>query len=467
MRLVFPRQNISESMKLSGVNALDLIHEQEKSYDSKSNLRIALNVISILATSGLLLYWIYLIMRYEKEFVYMPANLDDWNLLEKYNPMIAACIAQNRDMHPRDILAVLMDLVNREVLKLETINSFNVKTGKDKIRYKLTRNEDFFIVKDNLLKLDEIEKTILNIFFEEAESIDLEHKLSTFRRNEKLSSKIKMLDELVTKKLDDIGANAVRVPQRLLLLNNLIFILCMVYIVTVIGFNISLGFNTLSSTVEEIKSTTFKAAIIFIICAVIALPFLLYAIIGVLKLFNYIRKIFIKITFRLTSKKITQSMCINIMIFLVLFALEFVFFRESYIIICTMLFMMALILILTDNLMTSHSFKIRNDFFHLKALEDKIANGSLLDEKQVKDQVLWEKYLSFAIALGLGNVAKFIKHIPSFDYFQMCINNFDNIYQVYSGTRDDLTDKRIRKFENSIADIFDKYENEKMFSNDI
>lgn len=454
IRLVFPRQNVLDSTKISGVNALDIIHEQEESYNDKSNLRIVLNVIAILLTSGLLLYWIYLIIRYEKEFVYVPDNIDDLNLLSKYNPMIAACIAQNRDMHPRDIIAVLMDLVNRKILILETVKSFDMKKGKENIRYRLTKNEEFFLVKDKLLELDEFESSILDIFFENYQSIDLEYKLSTFKGNDRLASKVKALDEKVTKKLEEIGANFVRVPRKLLILNNLIFILCLAYIVFVVGLNISLGFNTMSSTADEVRATTLKIAIIFIICAAIALPFILYIIVIILKILNSIKKILIKFSFKFTSKKLTQAILINLMIFIIIFVLEIIFLKQSYIIICTMLFVMALMIILTDNLMSSHSFKIRNDFFHLKALEDKIVNGSLLDEKQIKDQVLWEKYLSFAIALGVGDVAEFVKYIPAFDYFQSCINDFDSIYNIYSSTRDDVTDKKIKNFEKSVDNMF-------------
>lgn len=455
IRLVFPESSISNSVKFSGVNALDTIHEQEKNYDNKSNVRIVLNIVTILITAGLLFYWLYLIIRYEKEFVFTPENIDDIAILEKYNPMIAACIAQNRDMHPRDILAVLIDLVNRKILDMEAIKSIDSKKGKEYITYRLTKNDEFFKMMGNYADLDPIERNVLDIFFEGRKSINLERKLLDIKTNKKIAKKIKLLDEMVSNKLEEIGANFVRVPQRLLILNNFIAILCIIYILFVIGFNVTLGLSTLSTSAQHIKETAITIAMIFGGIALSALPIVLYGILLILKIANGIKKAFSKLSFKLTSKKFTQSIIQNIMIFALIFVLEFIFFRHSYIIICTMLFMMSMLIIFTDNLMSSHSMKIRNDYFTLKMLEDKILNGSMLEEKQIKDQVLWEKYLAFAIALGVGDVAKLVKGIPAFDYFESCIDDFENIYDLYYNSRDDMTSRSIEKFESVISKMME------------
>lgn len=451
MRVVFPRQNIEEGHKSSNINALDIIHEQEQSYEDKSGVRIILNIISILITSGLLLYWIYLILRYEKEILYIPENIDDLKILEKYNPMIAACIAQNRGMHPRDILAVLIDMVNRKILHMETINSLDAKTGKDNITYKLSKNKEFFQIEENFLNLDEIERSILDIFFGERKSINLETRLNILKKEKKSIRKVKALDEKVTSKLESIGANFVRVPGWLLALNNFIFGVVLIYIFVVIGFNITLNFSTLSTTAEEIKETTNIILIILVICVSSALPLLLYAILLILKLIHSVKKMFSKLTFKLTSKKITQSILYTILMFILVFTLEIVFFRQSYIIISTILFMMGIMLILTDNLMSSHSMKIRNDFFYLKGVEDKILNGSLLDEKKIQDQVLWDKYLSFAIALGVGDVANLVKNIPMFSYLEDYIEDVECVLL----DRDDITSSRLDNFENAITKLLE------------
>lgn len=455
VRLVFPKQNISESSKISNEDALDIIHSQEKSYSDKSNTRKILNIISIIITSCILLYWIYLLLRYEKEIIYTPVVSDDFKILEKYNPMIAACIAQNRDMHPRDILALLVDMTNRKILEIKTIKSIDPKNDKEKITYRLTKNKEFFSKVENIQTLDDIERSVLNIFFSGENKIDLEAQLKKIKRDNKAAKKVKLLDEIVIDKLDEIGANFVKVPKWLLVVNNFIFVACMIYIFCVITFNIILGLSTMSTTTEQIKEVTKIVLSIFGFILVSSLPLVMYLILLVLKIINFVRKKFVKLSFKLTSKKIIQSIIQIALLFVIIFILESVFLRHSYIIICTVLFMMALLLILTDNLMSSHSLRIRNDFFYLKSIQDKIENGSLLDEKKIEDRILWDKYLAFAIALGVGDVANLVKNIPSFDYFESCIDKFENIYDVYYLSRNDLSNSKLVKFENIIYNILE------------
>lgn len=455
VRLVFPRQNIAESSKISGINAKNIINEQEKSYDSKTNVRVVLNVIAIVITSALVLYWIYLLIKYEKEVVYLPYDFDELSILEKYNPMIAACIAQNRDMHPRDILAVLIDLVNRKVLEMDTVKTVSPSTGKVLVTYKLKKKEEFFKDAENKERLDSIERNVLDIFFSGNDSINLESKLNRIKTDRVAALKIKRLDEMVTEKLESIGANYIKIPTWLLAVNNIIFAVCMIFIFIVIGFNITLNFATMSTTTEQIGENVEIFVTIFGGIAIFSLPLLMYIVLGVLKLVNFVKKIFSKIAFKLTSQKITQSIISQVILFILIFVLEFVFFRQSYVIICTLLFMIALLIILTDNLMSSHSLKIRNDFFYLKAIQDKIENGSLLEDKNVEDNILWGKYLSFAIALGVGDVANFVKFIPSFDYFEECIEKFENIYDTYYESRNDDTNNRLERFEKIISDMLD------------
>jgi len=453
MRLVFPKQNIANSTKISGVDALDIIHSQEDSYENKTNIRIVLNVVTIIITSALLLYWIYLIIKYEKEIVYMEEIPEELNILEKYNPIIAACIAQNRDMHPRDVLAILIDMVNRKILKMSSIKSISSSTGKEVITYRLSKNKKFFEISDNIEKLDTIEKKVIDVFFSKTNSIDLEKKLNTIKNDEMSISKIKALDEIVAEKLENIGANFVKVPRFLQTINNIIFVICIIYIFVIVGFNIALNIATMSTTSKQINEVTQQISSIFASIAIFVLPAIFYIILGVLKLTKKTMKIFSKLSFKLTSKKITQSIILQLLLFILVFTLEFIFFKQSFVIICTFLFMIALLIILTDNLMSSHSLKLRNDFFYLKSIQDRIENGSLLEEKKLEDNILWGKYLSFAIALGVGNVSNFVRDIPSFGYIEQCIDKFENIYDAYYYSRNSETNSRIERFERIIGSI--------------
>ena len=455
VRLVFPKSNIADSKKFSHITAEEIIHSQEKSYTDKSNTRIILNVISIIITSGLLLYWLYLILNYEKEYTYDVNVIDNLSILEKYNPMIAACIAQNRDMHPRDVLALLIDMVNRGILDLEVQKSINRKWGNENNTYILRKNKEFFDNPEKSGQLDDIERSVLKIFFDESEHINLENKLRRINNDDEVVEKLQRLDELVTNKLDQIGANFIRVPKRLLVLNNIIFIACMIYIFAVVGFNIMLGLSTLSTANTSITSQTIEMAIFFIGFAVIMLPISMKLLIVLVRLINKIKNIFGKLSFRIISKKFTQTVIRIVLIFAIIFTLEAIFWSKSYIIICTILFMMVLLLVLTDNLMSSHSMKIINDYIYLKSIQEVIETDSFLNEKKIEDRVLWEKYLAFAIALGVGNVANLVKHIPNFEKFESLTEKLDNLYDLYYDVRDLEAEEKLRHFESIIEDLTD------------
>ena len=77
------------------------------------------NVIIIVVSAILLVYWITLLLLYEREQVSGYKIVEDDKLFEKYNPMIAACIAQNRNVMCRDVIAVVLNLIHKEKYILE------------------------------------------------------------------------------------------------------------------------------------------------------------------------------------------------------------------------------------------------------------------------------------------------------------------------------------------------------------
>ena len=394
-------------------------------------------------------------MNYEKEYAYDLTSVDDLNILEKYNPVIAACIAQNRDMHPRDILALLVDMVNRKILDMDVIKKLNEKTGKEEITYKLRKNKDFFAKAENLEKIDDIEREILNIFFQDSQEIDLENKLSKIKTSKSAMNKIQRLDELVTDELDKLGANFVRVPRSLLILNNVIFIFCMIYILAVVAFNSVLGFSTLSTSIDGIEKLMIML-IVPAICIVFGGFYIALLIIRLaIYIFTVIKSKLNKLSFKLTSKKFTQTIIRIVIMSVILFTAESLLASKSYIVISTMLFIMVLTLVLTDNLMTSHSYKIRNEYVYLKSIEEKIRYDSLLDEKKIEDQILWGKYLSFAIALGVGSISKLANLIPWLEYMGDMPEKLADLYEKYYSDRSDETIKKLIDFNDKISKVCD------------
>lgn len=451
VRAVFPTSSIVDSKKLSNQSGASIIKEQEDGYKEKSNIRITLNVVTIIITSGLLFYWLYLLIRYEKDILYKPSDFDEINMLEKYNPIISACIAQNRDMHPRDILAALIDLVNREVLTLKSYKKINEKSGKEEVNYELKKNQEFFKDREKVANLDDIDNCIIDIFFGDNGTIELNRRLRKMQNDTPTVKKINKLDSIVTDKLEQIGANFVRVPNWILTINNILFVLIAVYVMFVVSVNISLSYSTNTTASYEMGEKAITAMFYVFAIFIGALPLVgLFAQL-VTGIAVFLKNKVDKVAFKISGKKLTQTLVLLVILFVIVFAFESLVVHQSHIIICTILIMIALTIIATDNLMSSHSLKARNDYFYLKAIQDKIENGSLLDEKGIENQILWDRYLSFAIALGVGNVASMVAKIPDInDLVSEFDNNSDRLYDIYTRSRNDNFRIRVERITDAI-----------------
>ena len=69
----------------------------------------------------LVIYWIVLLLMFEKEepYNYTYENADDLETLKKYNPMVAGCFVDNRQVLSRDVTAVVLNLIQKDVLNME------------------------------------------------------------------------------------------------------------------------------------------------------------------------------------------------------------------------------------------------------------------------------------------------------------------------------------------------------------
>ena len=156
-------------------------------------------------------------------------------------------------------------------------------------------------------------------------------------------------------------------------------------------------------------------AIAIILAVIFASPILLLLLKGLMLLLENIRKGISKLAFKLTSKKLAKRIIVLFIIFSIVLAIEVIFINNSNVLIGILLFFSALLVILTDNLMTSHHEAIQTEYMLLKILEDKIRYGSLLSEKEIKDNVIWGRYLPYAIALGVSNLSEYMKYMPDYE----------------------------------------------------
>jgi len=57
--------------------------------------------------------------------------------------------------------------------------------------------------------------------------------------------------------------------------------------------------------------------------------------------------------------------------------------------------------------MCKHSVKLSKLYLGINILQNKIAYGSLLKQKDLKDSIVWNKYLAFSLAFGISNISDY------------------------------------------------------------
>ena len=73
----------------------------------------------LIFASVLIIYWIVLLIIFEKEKKTYVSDINEEELFRKYNPLIAGCIQGSRDVLARDIIAIILNLIDKGNIKLE------------------------------------------------------------------------------------------------------------------------------------------------------------------------------------------------------------------------------------------------------------------------------------------------------------------------------------------------------------
>lgn len=360
-------------------------------FDSTAHLHTPITIICIILSIILIIYWLLLIKKYEKDRAIIFDSKDELKLLDKYNPMIAACISQDRNMHPRDIIAVLINLVNKNVLDIKVVKSYE----ENKKLYFLSKNTEFFANVENSNYLDQIEKLIVDLYFNEYDEIELETYTNELTNNDYKMNKIQRLDKYVYRHLHLLGANREQMPEHFFSFNNIIFFTICLSIIVFVFYSMYLS----GITIKTIIFFIIYVSIFFIlgrgffeICC-----FAIYKLISLL--ITGIGKIISASAHKLSNKElviVTIEIISSSIIILILLA---ILFKQVFIVSITLLFATSYLITKTDHLMTKHSKIIYKDFYILKSIEDKIKH-SLLNERDIESQIVWNKYLTYSIALG-------------------------------------------------------------------
>ena len=192
-RLLFDKENIKNSTKISNLDAYNIIYKQESNIarisDKKKNYTKNIYIFALI----LLGYWVVLLIIYEKDKKYVVTNYDEQEIFNKYNPMIAGALQGNRDILARDIIAVILNLINKKNIDLELKSSYN---DKNKYDYYLTR------VKDKENTLDEIEKVVYTWLFGTKQTVELGQALKEMPKDKNANDKFKTLNNLTQSELN-------------------------------------------------------------------------------------------------------------------------------------------------------------------------------------------------------------------------------------------------------------------------
>ena len=390
-RLVFDNSNIPEATKLSKIDAKDIIFKDENAIVENKEEKNAFTVKILIFAVCLLIYWIILMLIYEKDKKYMVTNIEEDKLFEKYNPMLAGCIQGSRTILARDIIAVILELINKKIIKLDLENKL---TGKDTYRYIITRNREA----EN--QMDSIEKYVYNWVFGMAEKENLSDRLKEMPKEKLANKKFKELNDLVEENLASKGANQAKVPLIVRAFNIFLFILSILVIYKHVMFN---GFS-----IYDVQ-TSFRILSLLGISVLPFIPLIMGILYIPINLIIMIRHKINKTVQKITGQKIVTTTISLLVFFGIIIILTAIFSPIKYIIADEILVCIATILILTDNLMLKNNVMMIEDYSKLNTLKYKIQNYSIMEDKDIEQVTLWEKYLSYAVSFGVAD--KIIKRI--------------------------------------------------------
>lgn len=337
---------------------------------------------------ALIAYWIALLLIFEKEkpcdFTY--ENIDDITTLKKYNPMIAGCICDNRQALPRDIMAIILNLIKKDYIKMEMVP--NIKDGKETYTYMISEN------KEKRGGLDKIESYVFNMIFGfyEEEKVDLNKKIKELSKRNDFLKHMNELNDLAEKELHKLGANIPRVPLNIRIFN--IFLSIIIVLISVIHI-VNNGINI------QIYQSSLLSIFIILCCVFLIIPVIALTIHILLFLFVLLKK-FIKITAdRHSGQKVLQTSAVILTFIFLIIAILFVVLPSKYICLDILMIGLSILIVKTDNLMTKHNDEILNDYYALNEIKYRIEEYSLIKDEQINYMKLWEEYLIYAVAFGI------------------------------------------------------------------
>lgn len=414
-RIIFPTQNIAQSKKVTNIDAKEQILREESAIFDNQQEKANYTYKIIFFAVVLFIYWIILMWIFEKDKKLTVSNLDEDALFEKYNPMIAGCIQGSRTILARDIIAVILNLVDKKIIKLE---SYPLAKGKDKYQYNITK------VTEKEQEMDGIERYIYDWVFNTKDTVDLNSRLDSMPRDKDANKKFKALNDMVEETLAKKGANQAKVPMYIRGLNVLLFILSVFFVAKHVLFN---GFEIYSSQTASIFITQLFKYTIVVFPLIIGLLYIPINLIVILR--HKVNKTVQKIT----GQKVVTTTITLVIFFGIIILFTAIFTPYNYLIADEILICIATIILITDNMMLKNDAIMIEDYSKLNTLKSKIEEYSLMEDRDIEQIILWEKYLSYAVSFGLAKkIIKRIKGLELEDDLLRLVNSGSMYQYIYS-----------------------------------
>lgn len=226
-RLIFNNDNISQSTKTSNINAKNIIFEDENEIVKNKQEKEKFTKKIIIFASVLIVYWVIWLIIFEKEKKYEVTEINEEELFKKYNPLLAGCIQGSREILARDIIGVILNLIEKKNINLEIFPSTMEKEG-----------YEYYISKNNENGMDIIERFIYNWIFEKQKpKVNLQKRLEEIAKEKESNERFKTLNNITKRTANKIGANNAKVPIFLRIINVGILIVAIIEVVNHILFN--------------------------------------------------------------------------------------------------------------------------------------------------------------------------------------------------------------------------------------
>ena len=368
-----------------------------------------LNKLILFLSVSLIIYWIIILLIFERDKKYKVSNINEEELFEKYNPLIAGCIQGNRDILSRDIIAVILNLINKGNIRLTMKGDVNEKSLYNYIVEKVPEKEN---------EMDEIELLIYKWLFT-GEKETLIERLQEMAKVQNANFKFKELDGLAKKELKKLGANKTSVPNIIKSIN--VMLLC----------------GAIFLVVYHIKSIKFDEKIL----PLMILAPIIFALIPLIP--KLVMNITVKIRHLITNniqnaQKITTTSISIIIISLLIMAITYWILKIPELIADELLISVTILIVITDDLMLKNNVNMIEDYSRLNCLKEKLEN-TLLNEKDIGQIYLWNEYLAYAVSFGIGK--KIIDKISGIytdnDLLNYVVNNnemqdyIENDYRIF------------------------------------